>query len=318
MNDQKENNPDFRSLARYLAGESTPEEAMEVDDWILHSEKNRQLFEQVCAAWQGAAEDIPPQVRRLASLRKLRIYGMGIAASLLILFGGLWLFVRSPEKKSPSPIASAGTSYITKQASAEILRDTLADNSIVVQNTNSTLRYASDFNTRNRELQLAGEAWFDITSNPAKPFLINIGTIRVVVLGTTFNVRQSSATIEVSVKKGSVMMFNDSDSLIVTTGRKGIYLIRENRFVLLNSFNGNEQGYATRILTFENIPLKEIAAQIEKAYGVAVVFRDEKLKELTMSSTFDNDPITYIFDVISVTLHVNYKIENKVVYISGA
>ena len=318
MNDHKDNNPDFQLLARYLAGESTPEEAVDVDDWILHCEDNLKLFEQVSAAWQGATENIPQQTRRPVPLRKLTRYGAGIAASLLLLFGGLWLLVRSPQKKPSDTIASAGTSFITKRAGKDILRDTLPDNSIVVQNANSTLQYASDFNTTKRELQLNGEAWFNVTPNPAKPFRISIGNIRVIVLGTVFNVQQTSASIEVAVKKGSIMMFNDSDSLIVNTGRKGVYNITENKFILLNSFDLNEQGYATRVLTFENIPLKEIAAQIEKAYGVTVVFRDEKLKDLTMSSSFDNDPITYIFDVISVTLHVNYKIENKVVYISGA
>ena len=114
------------------------------------------------------------------------------------------------------------------------------------------------------------------------------------------------------------MMFNDSDSLIVKTGQKGIYDIKDNKFTLFSSFNINDQGYATKVLTFENITLKEIAAQIEKAYGVTVVFRNEKIKDLTMSSSFDNNTITYIFDVISITLHVNYKIENKVVYISGS
>jgi ferric-dicitrate binding protein FerR (iron transport regulator) len=69
------------------------------------------------------------------------------------------------------------------------------------------------------------------------------------------------------------------------------------------------------VFTFDNAPLGEIITQVEKAYGVTVSLDNEKLKYLTMSSTFDNDSIPYIFDVISITLKVKYTIENKVVHI---
>ena len=317
MNNPKDDKVDFKWLTKYLAGEATPEEAIEVDDWILHSEDNRRLFEQMAATWEGM-NNIPFEATRRTSLYRVSLYRMGIAASLIVLFGAIWLLVRLPRKDVSGNTTPAAISYITKRAGSAILRDTLPDHSMVVQYTNSILQYTSDFNTGNREMHLTGEAWFNVASNPAKPFVLKIGKLRVTVLGTSFNVQQSPSRIEVSVKTGSIMMSTDSDSLIVKAGRKGIYDIKENRFILQNSFNLNEQGYATRVLTFENTALKDIVAQIEKAYGVSVVFRDEHLKDLTMSSSFDNDSITYIFDVISVTLHLKYKIENNIVYISGA
>jgi ferric-dicitrate binding protein FerR (iron transport regulator) len=324
MNDPTLDNPDFTLLARYLSGESSPEEAMAIDDWIMHSEKNRLLFEQVSAAWQGI-DNVPvpsilPQAGQAIPVnsfkRTIAIYRVGMAASLLALSVALWLLVHSPQKKLSGNINSDAISYVTKWAHKGFLRDTLPDNSIVIQNTNSVLQYSSDFNTGNRELHLAGEAWFDVTPNKAKPFLLNIGDLQVLVLGTSFNVQQSPSRIEISVKSGSVKLSIDSDSLIVKAGQQGIYDIKENKLLLLKSFNINDQAYATKILNFENSTLKEIAGQVERAYGVRVVFLDEKLKDLTMSSSFDNNSIEYIFEVISITLHVNYKINNNVVYIS--
>lgn len=317
MDNPKFNNFDYTLLAKYLSGEATPEEAIEVDDWIMYSEKNRLLFEQASAAWQGNA---PFQAGHAIKpfKRAIYLYRVGIAASLLLLAGALWLLVRSDPKRPSGNITSNAVSNVTKWAHKNILRDTLPDNSIVVQSTNSVLQYASDFNTGNREVHLAGEAWFNVTPNKAKPFLLNIGNLRVAVLGTAFNVQQSPSKIEVSVKTGSVMMSINSDSLIVNAGQQGIYDIKENKFILLKSFNINDQAYATKILSFENSTLKEIAAQVEKAYGVRVVFLNEKIKNLTMSSSFDNNPIEYIFEVISITLPVNYKIKNNVVYISSS
>src|SRR5215469_10242108 len=106
MNTTKDNNPDYKLLAKYLAGEATPEEAIEVDDWILRSENNRKLFDQVAATWQGIPADAPQQISRPASLFKIKAYQMGIAASILVLVGALWLFVRSP-RKNPAHNATA-------------------------------------------------------------------------------------------------------------------------------------------------------------------------------------------------------------------
>jgi transmembrane sensor len=305
MSEPNNHTVDFKGLARYLAGESTPEEAIEVDDWISHSADNRRLFERVAAGWQGIT-NVPIPARRKA-LPRVMLFRVGIAASILVVAGALWLFVHSREVSGTN--VTGGISYITKRAGKEMLRDTLPDGSVVVQNANSILYYTSVFNKDNRDLQLTGDASFDVTRNPAQPFRLQIGKLRVMVLGTSFHVQQSVSTIEVSVKTGSIELFTDSDSLVVKAGGQGLYDIKENKFLT---------GQAARVLVFENSPLKDIVAKIEKAYGVTVVFSDAKLKNLTMSSSFDNDSIPYIFEVISVTLHLNYKIESNVVYISGS
>ena len=76
-------------------------------------------------------------------------------------------------------------------------------------------------------------------------------------------------------------------------------------------------AYATRVFDFENVSLKQIAAQLEKAYGITVVFRNKKLEGCPMSSSFENRSVNYIFDVISATLNVSCDIDGKTVYISG-
>lgn len=318
MNDQRDKHVNYELLGKFLAGEASPEEAMEVDDWIQQSAENRILFEQVSASWRGIPVQATP-----ASYLKFRKYWIGVAASLLIVCSSLLLLYRSNHHKavniSPSGShPSDNISLVTRNAGNEPVRDTLPDQTIVVQNIHSTVKYANNFNIAARDIQLDGEAWFNVTPNPARPFVIQVGDIRVVVLGTSFNISENASRIEASVKTGTIMMSDAADSLIVKAGQKGTYNTSEKKFSLSSTFNANDQGYATKMLNFENVPLKEIAAQIEKAYGVTVVFQNDSLKNLTMSSSFDNNSITYIFDVISITLHVKYKIENKTVYISGS
>lgn len=341
MNDQRDMTVNYELLGKFLSGEASPEEAIEVDDWIQQSAENRLLFDQVSASWKGIPLQSPqveqsrqaaPESPKAAAVYplKFRRYWIGIAASLLILCGSLFLLFRPSHHQAVHISASDGhtpdkdnypqvhISLVTRQAGREIVKDTLPDQSIVVQNVQSAIHYADNFNVASREIQLHGEAWFNVTPNPERPFIIHVGDIRVVVLGTSFNINEDASRIEASVKTGTIMMSNDRDSLVVKGGQKGTYRKSEKTFKWSPTFNANDQGYATKILNFENIPLKEIAAQIEKAYGVTVVFQNDSLKNLTMSSSFDNNPITYIFDVISITLHVKYTIENKTVYIRSS
>jgi len=165
---------------------------------------------------------------------------------------------------------------------------------------------------------LNGEAWFNVTPNPAQPFIITAGPIQIKVIGTSFNVRTNNDAIEVAVKTGVVRMFNNIDSISVTAGQKGIYQISTRQFVIKEKFNSNEVAYATKYFNFENATLKEIAGQLQKAYGIKIIITNKNIENCTLSSSFDNKSIEYIFDVLAMTLNIQYRIEQKTVYISGS
>lgn len=315
-------------LGKYLSGEAAPEEAMAIDDWLAASAENRILYEQVSAVWEqglqqpvhqlpvreavwaGIARHLPsnPQPKVLP-IRNYERRLLAAACVLVVVATGIF-FLLSRKKDVAVP------QYITQKAGAAILRDTLPDHSIVVQNSYSTLQYPAGFDGRGRALHLSGEAWFDVQPDAARPFVVSVGDIQVKVIGTSFNILQSDSAVETLVKTGRVMMYNAADTIFINAGQKGMYNIMEHTFHLIDSFNANDLGYATRVFNFENAELKEIAAHIEKAYGITVVFASEKLQHRSMSSSFDNNTLAYIFDVISVTLNTRYRIENKTVYIS--
>ena len=73
-------------------------------------------------------------------------------------------------------------------------------------NAGSTLTMAKDFNEQSREVTLEGEAFFDVSHNPGKPFIIHTTSMNVRVLGTVFNVKAYPADklAETSLLKGSV------------------------------------------------------------------------------------------------------------------
>ena len=320
------NNPghiqvDDELLAKYLSGEAAPEEAMAVDHWVNADNSNRVLFEQAMAVWEqtagGNTWQLPDKLKLLASIRKTRkpnktgivkMLRWSIAAVVLIglgAAGAYWLLHPAPAT-IPAPL-------VVKQATQQILLDTLPDHSVATINSGATIKYAKDFSGNTRSIHLTGNAGFDVTTDPAKPFIISVGDIQIKVLGTTFHVTEEKAAITVAVKSGAVSMYRGDSGITVKAGETGTYNNTTHRF----NFQVANSSEIKKSFNFTNATLKEIATQLEKAYDIKIVFNNKKLEGCTMSSSFDNKSIQFIFEVISITLNVQYRIEEDTVYISG-
>ncbi|SFD75513.1 FecR family protein [Chitinophaga sp. CF118] len=322
MSNHNHQQVDFELLGKYLSGEATPEEGVALDNWILDAPENRKLFDQVSVIWNQAKQQqghqLPDKEKLLHEIKahlatakvypvRKRLYLSSIAAVFLLLAAAAIYIFFFREREQV-------IRYVNRATGTGIYRDTLSDHSLVVLNSNSNIKYPENFK---RTLHLTGEAWFDVTSDQENPFIVSVGDIYIKVLGTSFNVHQQQKTIEVAVKTGAVMMYRDNQQIIVKADELGMYNVENHLFKLDSSFNVNSIGYVTRIFNFENASLKEIVAQLEKAYDITVVFENKKLENCTMSSPFENKSIKYIFEVISITLNVECRIENNTVYISG-
>lgn len=317
-------------LGKYLAGEASPVEAIQLETWLAASPANKQLFEQVSNIWNSLSSEenctIPdkeaflkevknrvsqPSLSKTILIKKAFSFTK-VAAGIILIAGAVILFAVLTKKKQQSDVIA-----ITRQTGQAILTDTLPDGTIATINNQSQLQYPVQF-TGKREVQLNGEAFFNVTPNAAKPFIISAGPVRIKVIGTSFNVRKGTDSIEVVVKTGIVRMLTNKDSITLKAGKKGIYHISTQQFSILETFNANDVAYATKVFNFENASLKEIAGQLQKAYGIKIVITNKDLEACTMSSSFDNKSIEYIFEVLAMTLNIQYRIEQKTVYISGS
>jgi len=167
-------------------------------------------------------------------------------------------------------------------------------------------------------VHLTGESWFSVTANRSKPFVITTDPVRIQVIGTSFNVRQGKETIEVAVKTGVVRMYNDRDSITIPAGKKGIYHIPTQHFVIVDALKWSEFAYATRVFSFENATLKQVTDELQKAYDMNIVYKSKNLENCRISCYFDNESIEDILRVVAVTLSLQYRIDHKTVYLSGS
>lgn len=322
MNGQNHIIVDDALLGKYLSGEAVPEEAMAVDDWLQQSAENSATFRELAAVWYAASGYPPHQLpdkalawqeirQRMPAARVIRSNKRWWAiAAGIILIVGCFTVIQLLKKK---PIGTL--SPVTLYAANEAITDTMPDHSVVTLSKDSRLQYPVDFNTKTRELLLEGEAFFDVTPNPALPFIVNAGDVKIKVLGTSFEVhRQQQGVVRVSVQSGMVSMYHASGQLIVKAGQTGIYKSEGHRLYIQAV-----QAPATeaRVFDFHDAKLEEIMQALGKAYGFKPVFENEELRDCHMSSEFEDKPLDYVLDIVSTTLNVQIQVKDKVAYISG-
>jgi len=311
-------------LAKFLAGEATPEEAMLVTDWIEKSNENKLLFDQSQQAWALQEENLlapadkskilnsitsrKPSSRSVSFFTPLRM-----AASLLVLVavGSAFYFMNLDSSKEED--------WITTNSKEEVAKFTLVEGSSISLNRKSQLTYPKEFNGETRTVKLSGEAFFDVTHNQAQPFIVVCDEINIKVLGTAFNISNSSGspTIETQVTRGKVAMYNRTESIQIEAGWTGIYDKSTKKLTLKKAKSENRIGYATHTFTFEDTSLKQVTDNLASSYGVSFVFENEKLKDCHLTSSYENKSLSFILEVIAESLNVRYTVKGNIVYLSG-
>ena len=189
---------------------------------------------------------------------------------------------------------------------------TLPDGTLVSLNSNTKLEYPKRFANNTREVTLEGEAFFEVTPNKEKPFIIHAGNAQIKVLGTSFNVNAypSEKLLEVIVKTGKVKVINkaavarQSNEMILNPGDKGTLVYSSNALQKTTNENPNFLAWKTNDLVFKATSLGEVISDLEKVYKVNIRLDDPKLNVLLLTAHFNNYPLDFILKVIETTFQL--------------
>lgn len=215
----------------------------------------------------------------------------------------------------------------------KVLPVNLPDGSSVSLKNGSRLAYFKNrFGTAKREVYMSGEAFFEITKNPAKPFFVYANELVTKVLGTSFIVKAypNDKHVNVSVKTGKVSVFtqfeaerslklhsNELDGVVLTPNQQ-ITLDRQELRLSRTLIHQPQvlSAVDTEIQSFEfdDVPVAEIFEKIEKAYGVEIVYDEELLSACKMTASLDNVPLYEKIKMICKGLGATYEmIDAKIV-----
>jgi transmembrane sensor len=185
----------------------------------------------------------------------------------------------------------------------------LPDSTKVTLNANSVLRYTADFNDKNREVWLDGEAFFAVVrKKDNQNFRVHTGELQVEVLGTRFNVNTRRGTSKVVLEEGKVKLDipdgDKSSQLIMLPGEFVEVSGKTKKIEKKKVEVDNYSSWRLNKLMFVGTSLKEIAQLLEDNYGYNVKFKNDSLKDLlfTGSAAVDNpreliEKLNKVFDL---------------------
>lgn len=186
----------------------------------------------------------------------------------------------------------------------------LPDGTNMWLNAGSNLRYGLPFIRENREVELSGEAFFDVINNEQSPFMVKTGNTSLEVLGTQFNVkaRTGENQIQVAIKSGKVKFrFYDDDDDGINKFSELVpndLMEFEKTKKTVTRQNTNIEKYIAwyqNIMILDNTPITELAKLLELWYGVEVVISGNEIKRHRFTTTFDNEPLHRVLELLELS-----------------
>ncbi|MCG8308778.1 MAG: FecR family protein [Cytophagales bacterium] len=236
------------------------------------------------------------------------------AVIFVISFLGISWFVN--RHKVTSDIARI-VEPITKETSkGEKMTMRLPDNSVVVLNSNSRIEYPSSFSEEERRLTLHGEAFFDVSEDKDRPFIVESDQFYTRVLGTSFAVNKDPDinAIEVSVLTGKVEVAHVSDRneiKKIELREEQMVSFQEDEFELRPFDYRMRFAWKDGTLYFKNSDFNEIVQKLENWYGVNIIIHRSIDRKKDFSGQFTNEPLDLVLNGLSFTYDFDYQINGK-------
>jgi transmembrane sensor len=188
----------------------------------------------------------------------------------------------------------------------------LPDGTMAYLNAGSKLMYPTVSDGKTREVILSGEGYFEVAHNPEQPFVVKINDLRVVALGTIFNISAYSddKIIETVLVQGRVVLRDKSSSLF-----KKDFVLKPNDLATFDrqtlattSRQVDAEQYVTwhkGVLNFQSAELKDIIIKVERYYNIKVLLENPKLgtRSITGKLMLKEDK-ERVLEVLATTAHL--------------
>jgi transmembrane sensor len=214
----------------------------------------------------------------------------------------------------------SNTHITVTNPSGKIQMVSLPDSSRVWLNASTTIRYPESFKN-NREIELEGEAYFEVMHDAKKPFAVETGDLQTTVLGTSFNIEAypSAEKTTVSVITGKVKVDDNSRELARLTPTGQLEYDKKNKTVNISTIDTSAiRAWKNGKLQFAGQTLTEIAATLERWYGVNIVFTNPGIGNCRYYMSFDNSiSLEKLMLTMSDLTEMKYSIDKNTITISG-
>ncbi len=195
----------------------------------------------------------------------------------------------------------------------------LEDGTVVWLNSGSSIRYTRNYNKRNREVELLGEAYFDVSKNIKLPFTVKSSGLMIKALGTTFNLMAypEDETIAITLIEGKVQVYAPGSKTInLSPNQKAIYNKLNNNFFIKEIDPVFSVSWKDNVLKFDDQSLPDILTQLERWYDVKFYYPENMLKDQRFTMTIKTESLREVLELIRISTPIKFKIEVDSVYIT--
>ncbi len=240
----------------------------------------------------------------------------GYAAAVLV--GAALVFVFTHTRTLPEQVQ--GGSFIVQTDNSDRSFTQLPDGSRIWLNKGTKIEYNQQFGIRNRNVLLNGEAYFEVAKNKKLAFVVKTKSIDVTALGTSFNVNAyddgNEVTTTLYTGKVNVQSTLTGYKTILNPFEVAVFSKTKDKITTYVFTGPDKPVWMEPEFRFDMLPLIDITKQLEHNYNVVFVYRNQKIKHLKFSGTFDRDEkLDEILRVIKINTNIDYVIKNDSIII---
>jgi len=324
----------WSQITRKIAEEETTEDTESVDHWLKKKPANKQIYDRLSEVWNFRQNSRKIDNSLWDSVkRRIAVYDnrpkplfyttnlFKVAAVLVIIL--LSNFLVYTFREDPGQNEIAYQEIVVPRGNR--MKIVLPDSTSIWLNNETKLKYASNFSSGNREVELSGEAYFDVHHDEKHPFTVKIGNQHIRVLGTRFSVTAypEDKIIETSLISGSVIFesdkkINGESEFRLNPGNSLLYDKNKNSITTQKIQSSFYQYWENGVYVFTDEKFENISIKIKRIFNVELVFQDDFLKHKTYTGTINiNDNIFTFMEAIRRTSAepIEYKFNKYKIFI---
>lgn len=286
-------------LARYFAGELSPQDEVKLDEWLAMSADNEAYFFELTSLYQNIGGTDCPKIDIEAAFskmqgyidhsleeerpslakrnRKIMISVSAIAAAIV----GVFVLLNVNRKDVYKTITEKQIYTLANETQIDLL--------------DGEIQYSED--PEQDTIFLKGTAKFKMESEKTGSKIVKTGDVYIKDIGTAFTVYASTPdSVYVTVTEGEVLFYSDNNSGVKLKVREsGYYLSKNKKF---------HKIFATGSFDFKTTSLNDLVNRLKDYYGYQITLHDERLKDLSINVAFKEENLATILDIISTTLNL--------------
>ncbi len=352
--DLSSNRATFDALMRcYREGKCDLSEKNFIDQLLLSF--NEEKIPENTFEWDAFEESVWQKIQTDVSMRRSytrfltppvsfwdsSYFRISAAASLALCLGyGLFLFnghTADPSLGAASVVKEDAPKEMVN-TSSQTLNLTLEDGTSIDLKPNAKITYPAHFDSSSRQVSLVGEAYFEVTPNPKRPFFITTGDVATKVVGTSFSIvnQPELNKVEVVVHSGKVSVFkktfakenlmtDTATSIVLTPNHKVTYFAQSDYFLtglveqprLLTTVQRVSHESKTISFIYDDTPLGSVVQNLERAYGVHITLENEDLSNCPLTADLSGQSFSNKLELICRSINAKYSVNGAYVTISG-